>query len=55
MAKIRIIDKIKNNITELELHKRRNLEHFNIQLKNKSHVFRDKTKYNRKEKHKERY
>jgi hypothetical protein len=35
--------------------KLRNEMHFGIQLKNKAHVFKDKTKYNRKEKHKVSY
>ncbi len=30
----------------------KNEEHFQVQLKNRAHTFRDKTKYTRKEKHK---
>ena len=52
--KIKVIDKVSNKVEEHEVEVR-NLDHFNVQLRNKSHVFRDKTKYNRKQKHKNKF
>lgn len=52
--KIRLIDKINNNIIEKE-YEERNLFHFITSQKHHSQVFRDRTKYTRKEKHKKDY
>lgn len=50
--KIRVID-LNGKVLEGEF-KTRNYELYKESLKYKSHVFKDKTKFNRKEKHKKR-
>lgn len=49
--KIKIIDNVSGKVIEEET-EIRNLDHFEVQLKERAHVFRDRTKYTRKVKHK---
>lgn len=49
--KIKVTDKTTGKVTEGEV-EIRNLDHFNVQLHTKPAVFKDKTKYTRKQKHK---
>ena len=51
--KIRVIDKVSGKTIEKEV-EIRNLDHFNIQLRNKHRIFKDHTKYTRKFKHKKK-
>lgn len=51
--KIKIIDKVSGKVIEKEI-EIRNQDHFEIQLKNKSHVFKNRKKYTRKLKHKKK-
>lgn len=50
---IKVIDNVNGKvaIAETEL---RNLAHFQVQLRDRANVYRDRTKYTRKEKHKKR-
>ena len=52
--KIKLINKINNKVKEKEVNIQNKL-HFEIQKNNKSIVFKDKTKYTRKTKHKKSY
>ena len=49
--KIKIIDNVTGKIvvSEKEI---RDLDHFEVQLRTRAHIFRDKKKYSRKKKHK---
>lgn len=49
--KIKIIDKVSGKIVEKEV-ELRNLDHFNVQLRNRAHIYRNKKVYTRKRKHK---
>lgn len=49
--KIKIIDNVSNKVIEGEV-ELRNLDHFNVQLKTRAHIFKNKKKYTRKQKHK---
>ena len=49
--KIRIIDKVTGKTLEKEV-EIPNKDHFNVQLRTKAHIFRNRKKYNRKVKHK---
>ena len=49
--KIKIIDKTSGKVLEKEF-EIRNQDHFNVQLKTRAHVFRNRKLYNRKVKHK---
>lgn len=49
--KIKVVDNITGKTTEGEV-EIRNLDHFNVQLNTKAVVYKDKTKYTRKQKHK---
>lgn len=49
--KIKIIDNVTGKTIESEK-EIRNLDHFDVQLRTRAHIFRDKKKYNRKKKHK---
>lgn len=49
--KIKLIDKINNKVIESEINVRNTL-HFEVQKNTRAHVFKDKTKYTRKIKHK---
>ena len=51
--KIRIHDNIHGKVVEKEV-VMRNTDHFAVQLKNRANIFKDKTKYTRKIKHKKR-
>lgn len=48
--KIKIIDKVNGKVLEKEV-EIRNQDHFNVQLKTKAHVFKNRKKYTRKLKH----
>lgn len=48
--KIKVIDKVSGKTLEKEF-EIRNQDHFNVQLKNRAHIFRNRKKYNRKVKH----
>lgn len=50
--KVIIRDRISGKTTSFEMKEKRNLEHFQAQLRNKHIVFKDRTKYTRKVKHK---
>lgn len=52
--KIRVLDYTTGKTTELEV-SLRDYDHFLAQKRYKSAVFRDRTKYSRKEKHKQKY
>ena len=52
--KIKIIDKVSGKTIENEV-EIRNLDHFEVQRKTRAHIFRDKTKYTRKRKHKNKF
>ena len=52
--KIKIIDKVSGKTIEKET-EIRNLDHFEIQKKTRAHIFRDRTKYTRKRKHKNKF
>ena len=49
--KIKSIDKTSGKVLEKEF-EIRNQDHFNVQLKTRAHVFRNRKLYNRKVKHK---
>lgn len=49
--KIKVIDKVSGKTIEKEV-ELRNLDHFQVQLRTKHNIFRNKKKYNRKLKHK---
>lgn len=49
--KVKVIDKVSGKTIEGQTELRR-LDHFEIQRKNRMNIFRDKTKYTRKCKHK---
>lgn len=49
--KVKVIDKVSGKTIEGQTELRR-LDHFEIQRKNRMNIFRDKTKYTRKRKHK---
>jgi hypothetical protein len=51
--KIKIIDKVSGKVLEKEV-EIRNQDHFNVQLKNKAHIFKNRKKYTRKLKHKKK-
>jgi hypothetical protein len=51
--KIKVIDKVSGKTIEKEV-ELRNLDHFNVQLRTKHNIFRNKKKYNRKLKHKKK-
>lgn len=51
--KIRIVDNISGKVIESEV-KMRDLEHLAAQIKYPMRVYRDKTKYTRKQKHRNR-
>ena len=51
--KIKIVDKVSGKILEKEV-ELPNKEHFNVQLKTRAHVFKNRKKYNRKLKHKKK-
>ncbi len=51
--KIKVIDKVSGKTLEKEV-EIRNPMHFNVQLKNRAHVFRNRKKYTRKFKHKKK-
>lgn len=48
--KIKIIDKVRGKVLEKEV-ELPNKDHFNVQLKTKAHVFKNRKKYTRKLKH----
>lgn len=48
--KIKIIDKVSGKVLEKEV-ELPNKDHFNVQLKTKAHVFKNRKKYTRKLKH----
>ena len=50
--KIKVVDNVSGKVIEKEVEVR-NLDHFNIQLRNRAHIFKNKKKYTRKKKHKE--
>lgn len=52
--KVRIIDNVNREeiVSEKEIP---NKDHFEVQLKTKAHIFRDRKKYTRKIKHKKKY
>lgn len=52
--KIRLVNEINNQVIERE-YEERNIFHFITSQKHHSQIFRDKTKYTRKEKHKKKY
>ncbi len=52
--KIKLVNKINNKTIEKEINIPNKL-HFEIQKNNRSVVFKDKTKYTRKKKHKKNY
>lgn len=49
--KVKVIDKVSGKTIEGQTELRR-LDHFEIQKRNRMNIFRDKTKYTRKRKHK---
>ena len=49
--KIKIIDNVTGKTLESEK-EIRNLDHFNVQLRTRAHVFKNRKKYTRKKKHK---
>ena len=49
--KIKVIDNVSGKVLESE-YEIRNQDHFNVQLRNRAHIFRDRKKYTRKKKHK---
>ena len=51
--KIKVIDKVSGKTIEKEI-ELRNLDHFNVQLRTKHNIFRNKKKYTRKFKHKKK-
>lgn len=51
--KIKIIDKVSGKTLEKEV-EIRNQDHFEVQLKTKAHIFRNRKKYYRKFKHKKK-
>jgi hypothetical protein len=51
--KIKIIDKVTGKTLEKEV-EIRNQDHFNVQLKTRAHIFRNRKKYNRKIKHRQK-
>jgi hypothetical protein len=51
--KIKIIDKVSGKVLEKEV-EIRNQDHFNVQLKNRAHIFKNRKKYTRKLKHKKK-
>jgi hypothetical protein len=51
--KIKIIDKVSGKVLEKEV-ELPNKDHFNVQLKTKAHVFKNRKKYTRKLKHKKK-
>ncbi len=50
--KIKIVDKVSGKVEEHEI-EIRNLDHFNVQKNTRAHIFRNRKKYTRKQKHKE--
>ena len=51
--KIKVIDKVSGKVLEEEV-EIRNQDHFEVQLKTKSHIFKNRKKYTRKFKHKKK-
>ena len=51
--KIKVIDKVSGKTLEKEV-EIRNQDHFEVQLKTKSHIFKNRKKYTRKLKHKKK-
>lgn len=49
--KIKVVDKVSGKTLEKEV-EIRNQDHFEVQLRTKAHVFRNRKKYTRKKKHK---
>ena len=49
--KIKIIDKVSGKTLEKEV-EIRNQDHFEVQLRTRAHIFRNRKLYNRKRKHK---
>lgn len=49
--KIKLVDKLTGKTLEKEV-ELRNRDHFDVQLKTRMHIFRNRKKYNRKRKHK---
>lgn len=49
--KVKLLDKINNKVIESEINVR-NILHFEVQKNTRAHIFKDKTKYTRKIKHK---
>jgi hypothetical protein len=50
--KIKIVDKVSGKVEEHEI-EIRNLDHFEVQRRTRAHIFRNRKKYTRKQKHKE--
>ena len=49
--KVKVVDNVTGKVLEGEV-EIRNQDHFEIQKKTRMNIFRDRTKYNRKRKHK---
>lgn len=49
--KVKLLDKINNKVIESEINVR-NILHFEVQKNTRAQIFKDKTKYTRKVKHK---
>ena len=52
--KIKVVDKVSGKVIEGET-EIRNLDHFDIQLRNRAQVFKNKKAYTRKKKHKNKF
>ena len=49
--KIKVVDKVSGKTLEKEV-EIRNQDHFEVQLRTRAHIFRNRKAYNRKKKHK---